>query len=123
VYISIADLMLVTFCLADDRYQRKGARLLGRTVGSKPVFSDSEMLALILAIDFFEFISEQCFVAFIHTNYSVLFPNLLDQSQYNRRARSLRHLLNELRKDWAAELAGQFERHFLLDATLLIAAG
>jgi len=28
MYISIADLMLVTFCLADDWYQRKGARLL-----------------------------------------------------------------------------------------------
>ncbi len=33
MYISIADLMLVTFFLVDNWYQRKGARLLGRTVG------------------------------------------------------------------------------------------
>jgi len=123
MYISIADLMLVTFCLVDDWYQRKGARLLGRTVGSKPKFSDSEMLTLILAMDFFEFTSERRFVAFIRANYLVLFPKLLSQSQYNRRARSLRYLLNELRKDWAAELRVQFERHFLLDTTPIIAVG
>src|SRR3990170_4609910 len=123
VYISIADLFLVTFVLVDDWYQRTGARLLGRTVGSKPEFSDSEMLTLRLAIDFFEFTSERRFVAFMRANYLALFPNLLDQSQYNRRARSLRYLLNELRKDWAAELGVQFEQHFLLDTTPVIAVG
>jgi hypothetical protein len=51
--ISIDELMLVVFCLVDDWYQCKGARLLGRTVGAKPVFSDSELLTLMLAIDFF----------------------------------------------------------------------
>ncbi len=123
MYISIADLFLVTFVLVDDWYQRTGARLLGRTVGSKPEFSDSEMLTLMLAIDFFEFTSERRFVAFMRANYLALFPNLLDQSQYNRRARSLRYLLNELRKDWAAELGVQFEQHFLLDTTPVIAVG
>jgi len=43
VYISIADLMLVTFVLVDDWYQLKGVRLLGRTVWSKPEFNDSEI--------------------------------------------------------------------------------
>jgi hypothetical protein len=32
VYISIADLLLVTFVLVDDWYQRKGVHWLGRTV-------------------------------------------------------------------------------------------
>ncbi len=123
MYISIADLLLVTFVLVDDWYQRKGRHLLGRTVGSKPEFSDSEMLTLMLAIDFFEFTSERRFVAFIRANYLALFPQLLDQSQYNRRARSLRYLLNELRKEWAAELGVQFEQHFLLDTTPVIAVG
>jgi len=121
--ISIADLMLVTFVLVDDWYQRKGARWLGRTVGAKPDFSDSEMLTLMLAIDFFEFTSERRFVEFVRANYWALFPKLLEQSQYNRRARSLRYLLNELRKDWAAELGVQFEQHFLLDTTPVIVVG
>ena len=123
MYISVADLMLVTFVLVDNWYQHHGARLLGRTVGSKPEFSDSEMLTLMLAIDFFEFTSERRFIAFIRTNYLMLFPELLDQSQYNRRARSLRYLLNALRQDWAAELGVQFEQHFLLDTTPVIAVG
>jgi hypothetical protein len=121
--ISIPDLMLVTLVLVDDWYQRKGARWLGRTVGSKPEFSDSEMLTLMLAIDFFEFTSERRFVEFIRANYLTLFPKLLDQSQYNRRARSLRYLLNELRKDWAAELGVPFEQRFLLDTTPVIVVG
>ena len=75
MYISIADLMLVTFVLVDNWYQRKGARLLGRTVGSKPEFSDSEMLTLMLVIDFFEFTSERRFVAFLRANYLALFPS------------------------------------------------
>jgi hypothetical protein len=116
-------LLLVVFCLVDDWYQRKGARLLGRTVGAKPTFSDSELLTLMLAIDFFEFTSERRFVAFLRANYLALFPQLLDQSQYNRRARSLRDLLNALREDWATELGVQFERHFLLDTTPVIAVG
>jgi len=123
VQISIPDLFLITLVLVDDWYQRKGARLLRRTVGAKPDFSDSEMLTLMLAIDFFEFTSERRFVAFIRANYLALFPKLLDQSQYNRRARSLRYLLNALRQDWTTELGVQFERHFLLDTTPVIAVG
>jgi hypothetical protein len=121
--IAIDELMLVVFCLVDDWYQRKGTRLLGRTVGARPAFSDSEMLTLMLAIDFCEFTSERRFVAFIRANYRALFPQLLDQSQYNRRARSLRDLLNALRADWATDLGVQFERHFLLDTTPVIAVG
>lgn len=123
MYITIADLLLVTYCLVDDLNQRRGVRLVGRTVGAKPVFSDSELLTLMLAIDFFEFTCERRFVAFIRTNYLALFPRLLDQSQYNRRARRLRYVLNALRQDWVTELGVQFERHFLLDTTPVIAMG
>jgi hypothetical protein len=67
--------------------------------------------------------SERRYWAFIHANYLALFPKLIDRSQFNRRARSLRYLLNELCQDWAAELGVQFERHFLLDTTPVIAVG
>jgi hypothetical protein len=43
-----------------------------------------------LAIDFFEFSSERRYHAFIKANYLKLFPKLLNQSEYNRRGRSLR---------------------------------
>lgn len=121
--ISIEDLFLVTLVLVDDWYQQTGRYLLHRTVGDKPVFSDSEMLTLMLAIDFFEFSSERRYHAFIAANYRALFPRLLDQSQYNRRSRSLRYLLNELRKAWADDLGVQWEKHFLLDTTPVVAMG
>ena len=121
--ISIEDLFLITLVLVDDWYQQKGQYLLHRSVGSNPVFSDSEMLTLMLAIDFFEFTSERRYHAFIAANYLDLFPHLLDQSQYNRRARSLRYLLNELRQVWATDLGVQWEKHFLLDTTPVIVVG
>jgi hypothetical protein len=121
--ISIETLFTVVFTIVDDWYQSTGKRLLGRTVGAKPEFSDSEMLTLMLGVDFFEFTSERRFVALIRANYRYLFPKLLDQSQFNRRARSLRFLLNELRKHLAAQLGVEFERHFLLDTTPIIAVG
>jgi hypothetical protein len=52
-----------------------------------------------------------------------LFPHLVDQSQFNRRARSLRLLLNELRKAWANELGVGFETQFLLDTTPVVVVG
>ncbi len=78
--ISIEDLFLVTYAVVDDWYRSEGARRLGRTVGAKPTFSDSEMLTVMLAIDFFEFTSERRYVEFVRANYLKLFPDLLDQS-------------------------------------------
>jgi len=121
--IPIEDLYGVVYFLVDTWYLSKGQHLLGRTVGDKPVFSDSEMLTLMLGMDFFEFTSERRYIEFIRANYLNLFPNLLDQSQFNRRARSLRFLLNQLRKDWAAQLGADLEAHFLLDTTPVIAVG
>lgn len=121
--ISIEELFLVTLVLVDDWYIQKGQYLLKRSVGIKPTFSDSEMLTLMLAIDFFEFTSERRYHAFIEANYLDLFPHLLNQSQYNRRARRLRFLLNELRQDWARELGVQWENHFLLDTTPVMVVG
>ena len=123
MFISIEDLFLLVLVIVDDWYRDKGERLLGRTVGAKPLFSDSEVLTLMLAIDFFEFTSERRYHAFVRANYLALFPQLLDQSQFNRRARSLRFLLNELRKELATQLDLHFERHFLLDTTPVIVVG
>ncbi|MGZ3632930.1 MAG: hypothetical protein ACXWM7_01195 [Parachlamydiaceae bacterium] len=55
--------------------------------------------------------------------YKYLFPNLLDQSQYNRRARDLTPILESLRLTCANDLGLAFERYFLLDTTPIIAVG
>ncbi|WP_242060641.1 transposase [Nostoc sp. C057] len=51
----------------------------------------------------------------MRANYLSLFPKLLDQSQFNRRARRLEGMLEELRRFWVVELGAIFERTLLLD--------
>ena len=48
--------------------------------------------------------SERQFLGFIRANYLDLFPNLIDRTQFNRRARSLRLLVEEFRRYWVHEL-------------------
>jgi len=121
--IPIEDLFLITYCLVDDWYLHKGHRIVNRIIGVKPTFGDSEVLTLMLAADFFEFTSERRYLSFIRANYLSLFPDLPDQSQFNRRSRSLSLLLEELRKEWAKALGILWENHFIIDTTPVIAVG
>ncbi len=73
----------------DDWYQEEGKRLLKGKVGAKPLFSDGEMISLMIAQDFIPFLSETQFIAYVRANHLDLFPKLVDQSQFNRSSRSL----------------------------------
>lgn len=121
--VTIEELFIVTYVLVDDWVKKSGYIFVGQNVGAKPAFTVSEMLTLMIAIDFFEFTSERRYLSFVRANYPYLFPNLLDQSQFNRRTRSLRHVLDQLRREWANRLGVQWENHFLLDTTPVIVVG
>lgn len=121
--LTIEELFTISYTIVDDWFQAEGQYLLNRTVGAKPTFSDSEMLTVMLGIDFFEFTSERRYLRFIRGNYLYLFPDLIDQSQFNRRSRGLRNLLNSLREYWLRALDVQFEDHFIIDTTPVIAVG
>lgn len=113
--IDAPTLLTVIFVLVDDWYQRYGYRFVPSLPGPAPVFSESEMLTLLLAMDYFPYPGEQQFLGFIRANYLSLFPKLLDQSQFNRRARRLEGVMEELRRFWVKELGATFERTFVLD--------
>jgi DDE family transposase len=113
--IPFDDLLTIMYVLIDDWYQQHGKRLLQGKPGVKPIFSDSEVITLLLAMDFLPFPGETQFLGFMRANYLSLFPLLPDQSQFNRRARSLRLLVEELRRSWLRQLAVTEERQFLLD--------
>jgi hypothetical protein len=81
------------------------------------------MLTLLVAMDFFPYPGEQQFLGFIRANYLSLFPRLLVQSQFNRRARRLEGMLEELRRFWVVELGAIFERTLLLDTKPLPVVG
>ncbi len=113
--IDIETLLTIMYVLVDDWYQAKGHELLKGKPGAKPVFSDSEVMTLVLAMDFIPFPGETQFLGFMRANYLALFPKLLSQSQFNRRARGLRLLIEELRREWVTQLGVVEERQFLLD--------
>jgi hypothetical protein len=102
--ITFSDLLTTIFVLVDDWYQIHGIQYLAGKPGPKPEFTDSEVITLMLAMDYLPFPSETQFIAYIRANYLSLFPKLVDQSQFNRRARALRLLFVEaLRRYWLAQ--------------------
>jgi hypothetical protein len=113
--ITITDLLTIIFVLVDDWYQACGCKLLNGKVGKKPVFKDSEVMTLMLAHDFIPYPAETQYVEFIRANYLTLFPKLVDQSQFNRRARALRLLVEHLRRFWIVQKGWHLQRDYLLD--------
>jgi hypothetical protein len=111
--ISMEELFTVVFVLIDDWY--KSQCYHKSTIGRKEEMTASEILTLIIAMDFLEFTSERRYLEFVRANYKPLFPNLLDQSQYNRRTRELTSILDALRLTWADDLGLAFQKYFLLE--------
>ena len=113
--ITISDILTIIFVLVDDWYQAEGMKLLQGKPGKKPEFTDSEMMTLMLAQDFIPYPSETQYVEFMRANYPDLFPKLVDQSQFNRRARSLRLLVEQLRRYWIVQKGWNCQTYYLMD--------
>jgi hypothetical protein len=113
--IPITDILTIIFVLVDDWYQVDGSKYLQGKPGKKPEFSDSEVMTLMLAQDFIPYPSETQYVGFIRANHLALFPKLVDQSQFNRRARALRLLVEQFRRYWILQKGWHLGTHYLLD--------
>ena len=113
--ISIPDLLTIIYVLVDDWYQNEGHLYLKGKPGAKPVFSDSEMITLMVAQDFIPYPGETQYVGYVRANHLSLFPQLVDQSQFNRRARNLRWLVEKLRETWLGQLQVKMPDQLLLD--------
>lgn len=113
--IPLADVLTIIFVLVDDWYQQHGKQLLKGKVGKKPAFTDSEVMTLMLAQDYIPFPSETQYIAYMRANYLALFPKIVDQSQFNRRARNLRMLVEALRRYWIVQKGWHEQTNFLLD--------
>lgn len=113
--IDIPMLLTIMYVLVDDWYKARGYLLLAGKAGARPVFSDSEVITLVLAMDFIPFPSESQFLGFMRANHLDMFPKLIVQSEFNRRARGLRLLVEELRRSWVTELGALDETQFLFD--------
>ena len=113
--ILISEILLYIFVLVDDWYQEYAGFYRQSKPGQRPEFRDSEVMTVMLAMDFIPFPSERQFVAYLHANHLDLFPKLLEQSQFNRRARAIAPLLEEFRQHWLVRLGVTLTCAGLLD--------
>jgi Transposase DDE domain len=113
--ITISDIFTIVYVLVDDWYQEYGVKFMKGKPGAKPEFTDSEVITIMLAQDFIPFSSETQYIEFIRANYLNIFPKLIDQSQYNRRARGLYRLVEELRRYWITQKGWHRQSCYLLD--------
>jgi hypothetical protein len=113
--ITISDILTIIFVLVDDWYQVEGVKFLRGKPGKKPEFTDSEVITLMLAQDYIPYPSETQYVEFIRANHLDLFPKLVDQSQFNRRSRSLRLLVEQLRRYWIVQKGWNRQTRYLMD--------
>jgi hypothetical protein len=107
--------MITVFVLVDDGYKQQPARVPEYRCGAAARFSDSEVLTLALLMDYVLFPGETQCLGFIRANYHSWFPQLLTQSQFNRRLRQLDHWLESLRRSWVVALGATQETHLIVD--------
>ena len=115
--MSVETFLTLLYCTIDDLYQTYAPQWLAGKVGAKPEFSDSEVLTLMVAQHWCGFQKEATWLRFVKNNYLALFPRLLDQSQFNRRARNLCWLLNALRHEIVKQMGALQETARLIDGT------
>ena len=60
--VDVETLLTIILVQVDDWYQQSGVRLLKGKRGAKPRFSDSEVITLLLAMDYFPFPGETQFL-------------------------------------------------------------
>jgi hypothetical protein len=109
------EIFLHIYVMVDDWYQAHAADFRKGQPGKKPEFSDSEMMTVMIAMDYIPFPSERQFIEFTRANYLALFPKLLEQSQFNRRARQVAPLLEGFRQSCLLELGLTMVNAGLLD--------
>lgn len=115
MYIDTETLITAIYFIVDNWYLTEGYKYLIHKPGKKPVFTDSEMITFIILKEFLQFKSERKFMGFMHGNYADMFPNMIDQGQFNRRSRALRLIVNKLRSHFADSLGAQLACLYVID--------
>lgn len=106
-------ILTIIFCLVDDlvnKYARPKP-------GARAKFADSELIALVLYKELADIESEHQLLRLIRRDYLYMFPKLIGQSQFNRRARSLCRLIEKIRQDILDSLNASWPEFVIIDST------
>ncbi len=107
------------YVIVCDWLKAQGQRYIRPLGGRPPGLTDGEMLTLLLAHQFvFAAWSERRWLRWLHRNdYWAWFPQLQDQSAYNRRARNLSGVLAALRVTFTQDLLADLPPEAVVDGT------
>lgn len=83
--------------------------------GRTPLFSDIEVLSLIITAEYMSLDSENWLFKKINADYKDDFPHLIDRSRYNRRKRPLFPFLEKIRQNLAHRFL-EFEDYYIVDS-------
>jgi hypothetical protein len=107
------------YVIVCDWLKADGQRYIRPLGGRPPALTDGEMLTLLLAQQFvFAAWSERRWLRWLHhQGYWAWFPELQDQSAYNRRARNLSGVLAALRVTFAQHVLADLPPEAVVDGT------
>ena len=111
--------LISLYVVVDEWWKRHHPRPL-RRVGRPPALTEAEVLTLAILAQWPRFRSERDFWRFADAYLRAYFPDLVGQSQLNRRIRVLKPELQALQGDLAATLADGSEAYRrVIDSTLI----
>jgi hypothetical protein len=115
MYIGTEILIITIYFIVNNWYLTEGYKYLTGKPGRKPEFTDSEMITFIILKEFLQFRSERTFLGFMHGDYLEMFPDMVDQGQFNRRSRALRLVIDKFRSHLADSFGAQLASLYVLD--------
>src|ERR671913_1083157 len=111
--------LISLFVLIDDWVSDVRPREPKRRPGRPTLLSDGEVLTLAILCQWQRFRSERDFWRFADAHLRGYFPDLLSQSQLNRRIRASEAELRSLQRDLAQTLADPSAVYRVMDTTLV----
>ncbi|HET7270481.1 MAG TPA: IS982 family transposase [Rubrobacter sp.] len=113
------DSFLVSLYVLVDDWWKENRSSQPPKPGRPALLSASEVLTLAILAQWPRFRSERDFWRFAHAHLRSYFPNLVSQSQLNRRIRALAGELRSLQRELAGTLADDSEVYRVMDTTLV----
>lgn len=107
------------YVLVDDWWKADHYSLAPRRPGRPASLSNSEVLTLAILAQWPRFRSERDFWRFARANLREYFPNLVSQSQLNRRVRTLEPKMRALHRHLVKALAEPSAVYHVVDTTLI----
>jgi len=86
-----------------------------RRPGISPLFTDIEVISLIIVAEYMSLDSENWLFKKIKNDYKDDFPHLIDRTRFNRRKRQLFPFIEKVRQQLAAKFL-EFEDYFIIDS-------